>query len=44
MNDYATNHVFGFNPKDEYNNLPDFLATELRRDKDKYNYNSEKNT
>lgn len=42
---YASNHVFGFNPRDEYDNLSEFLATELiRRDKDKYNNTSEKNT
>ncbi len=43
MNEYASNHVFGFNPKDEYDNLPEFLAMELRRrDKDKYNNDSAK--
>lgn len=43
INNYASNHFFGFNPRDEYNNLPEFLAMELRRrDKEKYNNASEK--
>lgn len=43
INNYTSNHVFGFNPRDEYDNLSEFLATELiRRDKDKYNNTSKK--